>query len=210
MKEVAELDAQLRQTVEEREAAMSAQATLQTQQVEQESTSEISERLLRSMEAQCAMVKAERDEQSRQHRADKEFLNGIFTELEAQLTLARSEREELQSRGDRERRAATKRIRELEEHLAAALADKERQREACDREKQMMAKNFEQRVAGLRLDHDQAKLDKTILRRLEAELKELKELSTSVLGPLARPPRGLHEPRANSAAAEMMSASMLN
>ena len=40
-----------------------------------------------------------------------------------------------------------------------------------------MAKQFEQRVAGLRLEKEQAKLDKALMRRLEKELAELKALS---------------------------------
>jgi hypothetical protein len=65
-------------------------------------------------------------------------------------------------------------------------------RAACDREKEVLAKQFEQRVAGLRLEKEQAKLDKALLRRLEKELSELKALSTSVLGPLAQ--RGAQYP----------------
>lgn len=129
MKEVAELDAQLRQTVSEREAALSSNSELLQEKQERESTAEVSERLLRSMEAQVEMVRGEREEHSRQHAADKQYLREIFTQLEAQLALARSEREELQSRADRERRAAAKRIKELEDSLAVAVAARERMRE---------------------------------------------------------------------------------
>jgi chromosome segregation ATPase len=192
MKEVAELDAQLRQAVEEREAAVSANTQLLQEQQEQESTSQVSERMMKSMEAQTEMVRAEREELARQHAADREFLNGIFSELEAQLALARTEREELHTRSERERRGAAKRIKELEDALAAATTGKDAVRAACDREKEVLAKQFEQRVAGLRLEKEQAKLDKALLRRLEKELSELKALSTSVLGPLAQ--RGAQYP----------------
>jgi len=37
----------------------------------------------------------------------------------------------------------------------------------------------------MRLEKEQGKMDKTLLRRLEKELSDLKSLSTSVLGPLA-------------------------
>ena len=76
-------------------------------------------------------VRAEREEHSRQHAADKAYLREIFTALEAQLSVVRSEREELQSRADRERRASARRIKELEDSLAVAIATKERMREEC-------------------------------------------------------------------------------
>ena len=63
----------------------------------------------------------------------------------------------------------------------------------CEAEKQALGKQFEQRIAGMRLEKEQAKIDKGVLKRLEKELGELKTLSTSVLGPLARwqqPPGG--------------------
>ena len=63
----------------------------------------------------------------------------------------------------------------------------------CEAEKQALGKQFEQRIAGMRLEKEQAKIDKGVLKRLEKELSELKTLSTSVLGPLARwqqPPGG--------------------
>ena len=40
---------------------------------------------------------------------------------------------------------------------------------------------FEQRIAGMRLEKEQGKMDKSLLRRLEKELTELKSLSASVL-----------------------------
>lgn len=138
-------------------------------------------------------VRSEREELARQHAADRDFLNGMFTELEAQLALARTEREELRKRAERERGVAAKRMRELEEALSAAQFSKDKLREQCDREKEVLAKQFEQRVAGLRLEKEQAKLDKALMRRLETDLTELKQLSSSVLGPMAdqrerRPP----------------------
>ena len=177
MKEVAELDAQLRQAVEEREAAVAANQNLLHEQQEQESTTSIGERLQRAMDAQTEMVRSEREELARQHAADREFLNGVFRELETQLAFARTEREEVQKTADRERRGAAKRIKELEDALALSIATKDRTREQCDREKEQMAKQFEQRVAGLRLEKEQAKLDKALMRRLEKELAELKALS---------------------------------
>ena len=185
MREVAELDAQLRQAVEERDAALRDKAKLIAEIDGPESTTSISKRMAGSMEAQLEMVRTDREDMAKQHAADRDFLNGIFTELEAQLALARTEREELHTRAERERRGAAKRIKELEEAVASANEQKERLRDACDREKEVLAKQFEQRVAGLRLEKEQAKLDKALLRRLEADLGELKELSTSVLGPLA-------------------------
>ena len=185
MKEVAELDAQLRQAIEEREAAVAANSNLLHEQQEAESTTSISERLQRAMDAQVEMVRNERQEMARTHSADREFLNGVFRELEAQLALARTEREELQTRAERERRGAQKKIKELEDALNLATVQKERTRDQCDREKEMLSKQFEQRIAGLRLEKEQAKLDKALLKRLSAELTELKTLSTSVLEPLA-------------------------
>lgn len=160
MKEVADLDAQLRQAVEERDAAVSSLKTMQDERQGAEATNELSERLVRTMETQAAAVRAEREELARQHAEDRQFLNGIFTELEAQLQLARTEREEANARAERERRTSSKRIRELEEALSAAHASKDRMREASEREKEVLAKQFEQRVAGLRLEKEQAKLDK--------------------------------------------------
>jgi len=182
MKEVADLDAQLRQAVEERDAAVSALKTMQEERQGAEATNELSERLVRTMEAQSAAVRTEREELARQHAEDREFLNGIFTELEAQLQLARTEREEANARAERERRTSSKRIRELEEALSAAHASKDRMREANEREKEVLAKQFEQRVAGLRLEKEQAKLDKSLLRRLEKELSEIRTLSEAFLG----------------------------
>ena len=135
MKEVAELDAQLRQAVEEREAAVAANQNLLHEQQEQESTTSIGERLQRAMDAQTEMVRSEREELARQHAADREFLNGVFRELETQLAFARTEREEVQKTADRERRGAAKRIKELEDALALSIATKDRTREQCDREK---------------------------------------------------------------------------
>ena len=40
-------------------------------------------------------------------------------------------------------------------------------------------------MAGLRLEKEQAKLDKALMRRLEADLAELKTLSTAALNPFA-------------------------
>ena len=177
MKEVAELDAQLRQAIEEREAAVAANQNLLHEQQEQESTSSIGERLQRAMDAQTEMVRSEREELAKQHAADREFMNGVFRELEAQLAFARTEREEMQTRAERERRGATKKIKELEDGLALAIATKDRIRADTDREKEQLSKQFEQRIAGLRLEKEQAKLDKALMRRLEKELAELKALS---------------------------------
>ena len=186
MKEVADLDAQLRQAVEEREAAVAANAALLQEQEEQQSTSQIGAKLLKSMESQVEMVRQEREENAAQHAADRDFLNNIFTELEAQLSLARTEREETHTRSERERKGAAKRIKELEEQLAQSNAQKERIREQCDREKEVLAKQFEQRVAGLRLEKEQAKLDKGLMKRLEKDLGELKALSNTILGEKTR------------------------
>ena len=131
MREVAELDAQLRQTMGAKDDALRTNAELLEEKQERESVSQVSERLLHSMNAQVEMVRAEREEHSRQHAADKEYLREIFTALEAQLSVVRSEREELQSRADRERRASARRIKELEDSLAVAIATKERMREEC-------------------------------------------------------------------------------
>ena len=186
MKEVAELDAQLRQAVHDRDEAVATKAAILEEQRVSESGRSLSERLVCSMEAQLDVVRGEREELSRQHAADREFLNSMFQELEAQLQLARTEREELHSRAERERRAAAKRIKELEDQLAASGAAKDKLRDQCDREKDVLAKQFEQRVAGLRLEKEQAKLDKALMRRLESDLGELKTLSHSVLGTIAR------------------------
>ena len=172
---------------EERDEALTSNAELSADKAERESISETSSRLLQSMEANVSLVRSEREELKRQHETDKETLRGIFNQLEAQVAIAREERSELQSRGDRERRAAARRIRELEEALNEALHSKERMRDACEREKEGLTKQFEQRLAGLRLEKEQARLDKALLRRLEKELTELKSLSTTVLGPLAAP-----------------------
>ena len=186
MKEVAELDAQLRQAVQDRDEAVAAKANALRSLEQNAMSSETSERLVHAMEGQLEVVRGEREELSRQHAADRSFLNGMFQELEAQLALARTEREELHARAERERRAAAKRIKELEEQLSAGQLAKDKLRETCDREKEVLAKQFEQRVAGLRLEKEQAKLDKALMRRLEADLADLKTLSQSVLGPIAR------------------------
>ena len=170
MKEVAELDAQLQSAVAERDALTSANAGLLAERQERETMSQVSERLLRSMEAQVSMVRAERDEHSRQHDADRAALREIFGQLEAQLAAARAEREELHARADRERRLASKRIHDLERSLAAATAAEAKTREAAERDKESLRKQFEQRVHGMRLDKEQASVDKALLRRLEREL----------------------------------------
>ena len=192
MKEVAELDAQCRQAVEERDAALAAKLALEQEVARGVAPTALSG-LARTMEAQVEVMRSEREESARSAAADREFLSSMFTELEAQLTLARTEREEGHTRAERERKAANKRIRELEEQLAAATASKDKLREECEREKEVLAKQFEQRIAGLRLEREQAKLDKALMRRLEADLGELKALSASVLGPLAagNDPRGI-------------------
>ena len=124
MKEVAELDATLQQTIEEREAAVAALNELRSQQRDQETTAAIAERLVNAMDGQIELVRSEREEAARLHAEDKEALQGTFRELEAQLSLARTEREEAVARGDRERRVSAKRIRELEEQLNAAHAER--------------------------------------------------------------------------------------
>ena len=182
MKEVAELDAQLRQVTEQRELIAAENAVLLKDQQERESASQISERMLRSIEEQAAVVRAEREEQARQHASDRQSLTNIFSELEAQLSLARRERDELQSRADRERKVSVRKVRELEERLQDALASREQMQEACDREMDRLVMQFDHRIAGLRLENEQACVDRSLLRRLEGELAELKALSTSVLG----------------------------
>ena len=58
MKEVADLDGQLRQAIEEREAAVAANSALLNEQGSYESTAEVSERLLKTIEAHTATVPA--------------------------------------------------------------------------------------------------------------------------------------------------------
>ena len=166
MKEVAELDAQLRQVMQERDAAIESNASLTQLQNEQESTSDIANRLLQSMETQVAFVRAEREETDRQHAADKEHLRHIFAQLEAHLALAREERNELQARADRERRAASKRIKELEERIREVEEIKDRTREACEREKEVLSRKYERRVAGLRLEKKKESICLLLLRGL--------------------------------------------
>lgn len=178
MKEVADLDGQLRQAIEEREAAVAANSALLNEQGSYESTAEVSERLLKTIEAHTATVTSEREELQRQHAADREFLNGMMAQLEAQLKLARTEREELLARTDRERRGAMKKIKDLEEALQESNRSRERLREQCDKEKEQLSKAAEQRIAGLRLERENAKVDKGLMRRLEQELAELKTLSS--------------------------------
>ena len=157
MGEVQALDQTLRETRE-------AFSQLRHEKVALEANSTTGQRLLDTVGEQAALDRRERerDRQSyealaAQHAADKEFLNSVFGELEAQLAVARAEREETQSRAERERRASLKRARELEEAM------REREREAlalraqCDAEKEALVKQFEQRVAGLRLEKDQAR-----------------------------------------------------
>eukprot|EP00327_Prymnesium_parvum_P039222 CAMPEP_0195654390 /NCGR_PEP_ID=MMETSP0815-20121206/33893_1 /TAXON_ID=97485 /ORGANISM="Prymnesium parvum, Strain Texoma1" /LENGTH=243 /DNA_ID=CAMNT_0040798595 /DNA_START=1 /DNA_END=729 /DNA_ORIENTATION=+ len=197
MQEVAHLDEQLRQSHMDNETLERSTEQLRLDQRASEQASSIAERLVASMEQELKLIRSEREETARQHASDKEFLTGIFRELEAQLSLTRSEREELNTRVERERRAAQKRIRELEELLHAERVrraaqkrireleelshaervSKEQMRLQCDAEKQALHKQFEQRIAGLRLEKEQAKLDKATLKRLEKELGELKALS---------------------------------
>ena len=80
MKEVAELDAQLRQGTEQRHLIESENAALLKDQRERENAEQISERMLRSMEEQVGFARSEREEQARQHAADKEYLTGVLAE----------------------------------------------------------------------------------------------------------------------------------
>ena len=73
------------------------------------------------------------------------------------------------------------------------MAAKDKEREQCDKEKEVLAKQFEQRIAGMRLEREQSKLDKALFRRLEKEMGELKSLSASVLGPLAQRGTTMHD-----------------
>ena len=65
----------------------------------------------------------------------------------------------------------------------------------------MLAKQFEQRIAGMRLEKEQGKVDKSLLRRLEKELSELKSLSATMLavsGRRSSPPGGRYATEAGS------------
>ena len=182
MKEVESLDASLRETQQ-------AAQELLAQKERLESEGLVGQRLLETLDqlgvsrGGADPARREREEMARKHEADKEFLNTVFRELEAQLAIARSEREEAQSRADRERKASGRRVRELEEALRERDKEALALRAQCDAEKEALVKQFEQRVAGLRLEKEQARLEKQVLRRLERDVGELKALA---LGSRAR------------------------
>ena len=86
MKEVAHLDEQVRQMTVEREEHDRASQRLHEDQQAAENASSMASRLVASMEEQLRLARSEREEMTRQHASDKEFLSGIFRELEARAT----------------------------------------------------------------------------------------------------------------------------
>jgi chromosome segregation ATPase len=137
----------------------------------------------REREAAAAAARRDYEALMEQHEADKDFLNTVFRELEAQLAVTRAEREETQSRAERERRASQKRIRELEELLRERDRETAALRTSFDEKKEQVVKQCEQRIAGLRLEKDNARMDKSVLKKLERDVGELKALA---LGSRAR------------------------
>ena len=183
MKEVESLDASLRETQQAAQELLAQKERLESEGLVGQRLLETLDQLGVSHGGADSTARREREELTRKHEADKEFLNTVFRELEAQLAIARSEREEVQSRADRERRASQKRVRELEEALRERDKEALALRAQCDAEKEALVKQFEQRVAGLRLEKEQARLEKQVLRRLERDVGELKALA---LGSRAR------------------------
>ena len=104
---------------------------------------------------------------------------------------ARAERDEMQSRHDRERRAARVKTKEVEERAAAAEAERDAVRAECAREKETLLKQFDARIAGLRLEKEQTRHDTALFKKIERDVSEIRELTVSVLGPRA-PPSGAH------------------
>ena len=111
----------------------------------------------------------------------------------------------MRAQAERERSATVRRNEELEAALARAAAEKDELRARCDAEKATLSQMFEQRIAALRVEKQQARgaarppppspllssslppprrqarLDKTLLRRLGKDLDELKTLSAGAL-----------------------------
>ena len=178
--EVQALDEMLQQTQE-------ALAQLRDEKAALEASFTIGQHLLDTVGEQAAIERREREREwqsyealAAQHATDKEFLNSVFGELEASLTAARAERQDTQSRADRERHAALARVRELEEGMLARGREALALRAQCDAEKAALVRQCEQcdqRVAGMRLERDQAILEKQVLAQLECDVGELRALA---------------------------------
>ena len=64
-------------------------------------------------------------------------------------------------------------------------------RAECAREKETLLKQFDARIAGLRLEKEQTRHDTALFKKIERDVSEIRELTVSVLGPRA-PPSGAH------------------
>lgn len=174
VQEVALLAAKLRQLENEAEVLRETNHSLLRERDASEVAAESQLRLLSAMEESLEQARA-------QHTSEREYLSGIFRELEAQLALARAEREELQSRSERELRAATRRQHELEEEIARLTLEHDRARSEDDVRRRGMRQAFERQLAATRLQFEEAQADKGMLRRLERDMAELREISASML-----------------------------
>ena len=180
---VNELDGRLRAALRDRDELEAELAKGESERI----TGAVGKQLLASIQEQSALARREREEGSRSH----EFLEGIFRELEKQLVAARAERDEMQKSHDRERRAARVKAKEVEERAATAEAERDAVRAECAREKETLLKQFDARIAGLRLEKEQTRHDTALFKKIERDVSEIRELTVSVLGPRA-PPSGAH------------------
>ena len=96
----------------------------------------------------------------------------------------------MQSRHDRERKAARVKVKEVEERAAAAEAERDAVRAECAREKETLLKQFDARIAGLRLEKEQTRHDTALFKKIERDVSEIRELTVSVSG--RAPPSGAH------------------
>eukprot|EP00967_Tisochrysis_lutea_P143719 scaffold267341_cov30-Tisochrysis_lutea.AAC.3 len=173
MEEVANLDAKMRQLQEEAELLRGTNHSLQRERAAVDEAAQSQAKLLVAMEESLEQARA-------QHGSERELLSGIFHELEAQLALARSEREELQLRSESERCEASRRQRELEEDLSRVTQERDRMQSMMEAERISLSRELEQKLAAVRLQHEDAREDKGFLRRLERDMAELKEISASM------------------------------
>jgi hypothetical protein len=174
MQEVASLDSKLRQLEKEAEVLREVNQSLLRERDAAGLAAKAQRRMLLAMEESLEQARAE-------HTSEREYLSGIFRELEAQLALARTEREELQSRSESECCAAARRHRKLEEEVARLKSEGHRVRAEGQVRCRGMSQAFERQLAALRLHHEEALADKGLLRQLERDMAELREIGACML-----------------------------
>lgn len=166
------------------ESLQAMQQALQRVQQEKdalEASSAVGLGLIDTMTEQSAIDRREREAAAeaarKQHEADKAFLSAVLGELEAELKTARAEREETQARAEHVRRASQKHVRKLEELLHERDREAVVLRQHFEVQKQQLVEQCEQRVSVLRLQKEQAHLEKGVLKQLERDVGELKTLA---------------------------------